>query len=147
MSYPEPRRVEVMTTDVMGLTFLELARVAVVSGVAQDRLTATLQASISPGATPEQAELGAIVLYAIALQLERRLDRALTWEDAQSWRVVFVQAPVKLAEAEADAEVQAATISGAPIVPRAGDLTLAHAAAYGRHAERIRKAAPRARKR
>ena len=37
MSYPEPRRIEISTVDVMGLTYLELARVSIVADVPQDR--------------------------------------------------------------------------------------------------------------
>jgi len=146
VSYPEPRRIEISTVDVMGLTYLELARVSIVADVPQDRIVAALQRAIAGDASPAEGELGARVLYAIALQLERRIDRALTWADAETWRVVFTTASPRELEAEADAEIAAATISGAPVVERAGDLTLAHAAAYGRLHERARAKSPRGRR-
>jgi len=150
VSYPPARRVELRTVDISGLTYLELARVAVAAHVPQAGLVEALKAGIAPGATAEIEERAAILLYAIAWQLERRLDRDLTWDDAQTWRVVY--SPVDpddelLVDAEADAEVAAAMLSGAPIVERAGDLTLAQGAAYGRAHDRARKATPRPRRR
>jgi hypothetical protein len=142
MAYPVPRRVEFTTADLLGLTALEWARVAVLAGVPQDRLSDLARSAVTHRASPEEIEAGTLVLYAAALQLERRLDRSLTWDDAQTWAVAFVtaEAEAKLVEAEADAEVQAAMISGVPIVDHAGELTVAHMAAYGRAHERARQA-------
>lgn len=145
MAYPVPRRVEFTTADLLGLTALEWARVAVLAKVPQDRLSDLARAAVDHRASPEEIEQGTLVLYAAALQLERRLDPSWTWAQAQTWAVAFVVAAeeAQLVEAEADAEVQAAMISGIPIVDHAGELTVAHMAAYGRAHERARQARPR----
>lgn len=148
MSYPVPRVVEYTTADVLGLTVLEWARVSTIARVPRKELGRLARLAVSPDdASPEELETAAEVMYAIALQLERRLDRALTWDDAQGWRVVIRQAPAELAlvEAEAEAEVMASMLSGAPIVDRAGELSLAHVNAYGRAHDAARKAARRPR--
>jgi hypothetical protein len=143
--YPEPRRVEISTADVLGLTVLEWARVSVIANVPQQRLGTLARLAIDKNGEPDEIELGVMVLYAIAYQLERRINPLLTWEDAQAWRVVVSTAPeaAALAEAEAEAEVAAAMLSGAPIVRRAGELRIAHVAAYADAREKQRKAARR----
>jgi hypothetical protein len=140
--------VEFTTADLLGLTALEWARVSVLAKVPQDRLNELARAAIDHRASPEEIELGTLILYAAALQLERRINPALTWDDAQTWHVAIRSAPEesRAIEAEADAVVQAAMISGAPVVERAGDLTVAHMAAYGRARDRARAGAPRSRR-
>jgi len=146
MSYPTPRPVEYTTADVLGLTVLEWARVSVIARVPRRELGRLARLAVSPeDASAEELETAAEVMYAIALQLERRLDRSLTWEDAQSWRVIIRPAPsdVAIVEAEAEAEVAASMLTGAPIVPRAGELSLAHVNAYGKAQDAARKEARR----
>jgi hypothetical protein len=146
--YPEPRRVEISTADVLGLTVLEWARVSVVADVARERLAGLTRLAVTNTGEPAEIEAAARVVYAIALMLERRLDPAISWDEAQTWRVVMRRAPAEAAliEAEAEAEVSAAILTGTPVEPRAGALRIAHVAAYGKAHEAQRKAAKRHRR-
>jgi hypothetical protein len=126
--------------DTLSLTQLEWARVAVVVGVRNDQLGTLLRAVTSGQGTPEELEQGTAAMYGIALQLERRLDRSLTWADAETWAVAIRDdaEALELAEAEDDAVVQAAIVTGAPVADHAQDVTIGQMAAYGRAHERER---------
>lgn len=128
----EPRTVVVTVAGIKGLTILEVARASVLAGVKRTDTERLMRTMLDPDADPADLERGATLLYAWSLQLERRIDPTLTWEDAQTWRVVFdVEATEadELVEAEAEAVVEAARVSGLP--PReAGELTLAQLGHY-----------------
>jgi hypothetical protein len=140
-AYPEPRRIVVTLADTRRLTILERARACAYAGVAEAELDSLYAAVTRHEGTPAQVEQGATLFYAIAYQLERRLDPALTWADAQTWNLVLDLAapPDPIAEAEAAASVEASLATGLPPAV-AGELTLAQLDAYAGHArERDKK--------
>lgn len=128
----EPRRVTVTLAGIRSLTILEVARASAIAGVARADTERLLRSLNDPKGAPADLERAAELLYAWALMLERRSDPALTWADAQSWRVTFdLDAPDAIADAEAEATVAAAIATG--LTPdAAGALTLAQAEAYDR---------------
>lgn len=127
----EPRFVLVTTAMVRGLTVLEHARAMATAGVRMDEAGPLLQAVHDKVATPDEMLKGATLVYAYAWQWERRRDRSLSWEDAQTWRVEgeFTGEPDPVAEAEAAATVNAALISGLSPAD-AGELTTAQLDRY-----------------
>ena len=130
--YPEPRRVVLALADTRRLTILERARACAIAGVAEKQIAGLLLAVAGDDASPEQIELGATLLYALAWQLERRLDPAVSWAEAQTWSLALdlTGPPDPVAEAEARASVEAALATGlSPAV--AGELSLAQVEAYG----------------
>jgi hypothetical protein len=131
-AYPEPRRIVLTLPDLRRLTVLERARACAIAGIGEREIRPLLVAVTSRQGEPADLERGVLLLYAIALQLERRLDPALTWEAAQTWdlAVDLDAAPDPVAEAEAHAAVEAALATGLPPA-EAGELTLAHLEAYG----------------
>jgi hypothetical protein len=133
VTYPEPRRVPITYADTRRLTLLERARACVLAGVDEDDLGPLLEATAKRHATPEQALLATRCFYAIAYELELRLDRSISWEEAQTWDVVLdLTAPADpIAEAEARTSIEASLATGLPPAV-AGDLTLAQLDAYGR---------------
>lgn len=141
--YPAPRRVTFSPADLLTLTPLETARVSVLADASLESLVPLLERLGQPDRTPVEVERGTLVAYAIALQLERRLDRALSWDDAQTWDVHVDYsdlAALRLVRAEAEAQVAAAMLTGAPVAPTAAEVTLAQMAEYGRVHERARRA-------
>ena len=83
------------------------------------------------------------LLYAMAFELGLRDERELTWDDAQRWRVTLdLDATDELADAEAEAVVEAAIATGLPLA-EAGALTVRELDAYRSVAERARVAAGR----
>jgi hypothetical protein len=141
VSYPEPRRVVLSLADLRRLTILERARACAIAGVAERDLRRLVEIVTRGSGSPEDVELGAVLFYAIALQLERRHDPGLTWETAQTWDVgLDLDGPEDpVAEAEARAGVEAAAATGLP-PDVAGALTLAQLDAYGALAERRERA-------
>jgi hypothetical protein len=144
--YPEPRRVVVAYADARRLTILERARACAVAGVAERDLAGLLEAYTHRRATPADELRGSILFYAIAWQLERRLDPGVTWEAAQTWDVALdLEAPADpVAEAEARASVEASAATGLPPAI-AGELTLAQLEVYGELAEARNGRGPRSR--
>jgi hypothetical protein len=131
VSYPNARRVELTLADLRRLTILERARAAAVVGVAADELGPLLR-SVGGHGTPEEIERAVELLYAIAWQLERRLEPAVTWEEAQSWELALnleAETADPVADAEAAASVEAAIATGLPPAV-AGELSLAQLDAY-----------------
>lgn len=127
----EPRRVVLTLPDLRRLTILERARAAAIVGVAERDLAGLLRSINAHDAAPGDLVTGTELLYALAWQLGRRDDPALTWAQAQTWNLVLnLDTPADaIAEAEARASVQAAIATGLP--PKdAGELTLAHLDAY-----------------
>jgi len=128
-----PRRVELTLAELRGLTILERARACAVAGVAEHELAGMLRAVVGRQGTPAELERAVELLYAIALQLERRTDPAATWADAQLWDLALrldESAADPIADAEAAASVAAARATGLPPAV-AGELTLAQLEAYG----------------
>lgn len=150
-AYPEPRLVTLSIAESQSMTVLEQARACVLAGVKPADTRRLIRAYASGEATPEELLAGATLLYAIAYELELRRDPALTWEQAQGWRVQLgagdaaTEARLK---AEAEARVTAALAYGVPPVASAGDLTMADVEAYAVvRAEAEREAARRPRRR
>lgn len=145
MSYPQPRVVRMTWADAMSLTVLETARACAAAGIS-DRDARRLMAAVTSGSgTPDEIERGTLLYYAIAWQLERRLDPAVTFEDAQAWRVELdADARDPVAEAEARASVSAALETGLP-PDAAGQLTTAQIGAYREIRAEQAKQAKRAR--
>lgn len=137
----EPREVVLTIAHVRGLTVLESARALATAGVRQadaQRLVLTLGRR---DAEPAEVELAAELLYAFAWQYVRRTEPAVTWDEAQSWRVILdLEARDELAEAEAIASVDAAIVTGLP-PGVAGDLSLAQLDEYRRIGDERAKAA------
>jgi hypothetical protein len=146
--YPDARRVVLELADLRRLTILERARACALAGIAESELAPLLRVVGSHESAPEDLERAALVLYAIAYQLERRIDPAVTWADAQTWDLgLNLEGPRdELAEAEARASVEAAVGTGLPPAV-AGELTLAQLERYGElRAEQTRaRRRPRAR--
>jgi hypothetical protein len=132
MSYPVPRRVLLTWAESQSLTVLEQARACVLAGVKPADADKLMRAYASGAAAPEEVLAGATLFYAVAYQLELRLDPSVTWATAQTWDVgMDVSATDPMAEAEAEAAVRTAIATGLP--PReAGALTMAEIAAYGK---------------
>ena len=137
--YPTPRVVSVTLADLRQMTILERARACAIAEVGEDELGALVDAVVRHEGTASDIERGSIVFYALALQLERRLDRDLSWDDAQSWDVKLdLTAGDAIADAEAKASVDAALATGLPPAV-AGELTLAQLDAYRTHATELDK--------
>lgn len=134
---PEPRPVTLTLGGVRSLTILEIARASAIAGVRREDTERLLRSLNNPAGDPADLERAAELLYAWALMIERRRDPALTWEEAQTWRVTFdLDAADVIADAEADAAVAAAIATG--LTPAdAGQLTLAQADAYDRRAREL----------
>jgi hypothetical protein len=131
----EPREVVVTLPAIKGLTILEVARAAATAGVALADTEGLLRAMVKPGGDPGSLERGAELLYAWAWQLVKRDEPGVTWAEAQTWRVTFdLDATDPLGDAEAEAVVRAAAVSGLP-PEEAGRLTLAELGIYGDLAE------------
>lgn len=131
-AFPDARRVELTLADLRRLTVLERARAAATVGVADREIGPLLRAVSGRGGSPEELERAVELLYAIAHQLGRRLEPALTWEDAQTWDLVLnltAETADPVAEAEASASVDAALATGLPPAV-AGELSLAQIDAY-----------------
>lgn len=130
---PEPREMVVTLAGIRSLTILEIARASAIAGVRRADAVRLLRSLNDPNGDPADLERGALLLYAWALMLERRRDPAVTWEAAQTWRVVLdLDAVDPIADAEAEASVAVARATGLP--PReAATLTLAQAEAYAEH--------------
>jgi hypothetical protein len=142
--YPEPRRVVLTLADTRRLTILERARACALVGIGEREIGPLLRMVAAKQGDAAALVTGATLLYAIAYELELRLDRSLTWEEAQAWDLALdlESAPDAIAEAEARASVEASLATGlAPAI--AGDLTLAQLDVY---AERQRDAERRAKR-
>lgn len=141
----EPRHVVVTLAGIRSLTILEIARASAIAGVRREDTDRMLRSLNDPSGDPADLERAAELLYAWALMLERRTDPALSWADAQTWRVTFdLDATDAIADSEADASVAAAIATGlTPAV--AGELTLAQAEAYDRRAGELAARSGRAR--
>jgi hypothetical protein len=133
----EPRPVTLTLAGIRSLTILEVARACAIAGVRNtDAQRLIRQLGHADGADPDELVRGTELAYALALMLERRADPGLTWETAQTWRLVFdLDAADPVAEAEAVASVDAAIATGLP-PDVAGQLTLAQAEAYGDRVQR-----------
>jgi hypothetical protein len=144
--YPERRRVVLTWADSMGLTVLEQARACVLAGVGQRDAGRLQRAIIDDSASPEDVLQGTLLWYAIAYELELRRDPSTTWADAQAWDVKFDPAGrdqrAELLEAEAEARVTAALVTGIP-PEQAGELSMADLAAYRDVRERAEREAKR----
>jgi hypothetical protein len=144
--YPEPRAVVVTLADLRRTTVLERARACAIAGVGETELARLVDSVIRHEGSPEDIARGSTVFYALALQLEIRLDRSWTWEQAQTWDVKLdLSAADPVADAEAKASVDAALATGLPPAV-AGELTLAQLDAYREHAADIDKRAKRRRR-
>jgi len=148
-AYPEARRVELTLADLRRLTVLERARACAIAGIAETEIRRLLIAVSTHQGEPEELERAVLLLYAMALQLERRIDPAISWEDAQRLDLALdlrEETTDPEAEAEAFASVQAALGTG--LSPSdAGDLTLAQLDAYRVVRAEAEGRAPRARAR
>jgi hypothetical protein len=137
--YPDARRVAVTYADLRRLTILERARACAIANVGEEELGRLVDAVTHHEGTPADLERGSTLFYAMALQLERRLEPGLTWEDAQTWNVELdLEQRDEIADAEARASVDAAIATGLPPAV-AGELTLAQLDAYREHADDIAK--------
>jgi hypothetical protein len=138
----EPREVAVTLAIGRSLTVLESARALAVARIRQADAERFLRLFARTDAEPEDLVTATEFLYAIAWQWIRRSEPAVTWDEAQRWRVILdLEEPVdELAEAEARAAVDAAIATGLePAV--AGGLSLRHMDEYRRiHAEREKRA-------
>jgi len=126
----EPRDVVLTLAGIRGLTVLESARALVLAGVRQSEAQPLLRRLVAGDAEPELLERAVLLMYAYAYQLERREDPGATWDQAQTWRVtVDVETRDETADAEAEASVDAAIVTGLP-PDVAGELTLAQLEEY-----------------
>jgi hypothetical protein len=139
-AYPEPRRVVLTLADTRRLTVLERARACGVAGIAVADIGPLLRAVASREGDAQTLETGVLVLYAIAYQLERRLDPSITWADAQTWDLALdlETEPDAADELEAEESVEAALATGLPPAV-AGQLTMAQLDAYRKHPKRKRR--------
>jgi hypothetical protein len=146
----EPRAIELTWRMVRSLTNLELARALATAGLRPSEWERAFSAYLRNELEAVQLLEVMTFLYAVAWQAVRRTEPAVTWAEAQSWRVEFNAAASldELAEAEAVASVDAALVTGLP--PReAGELTLAQMEEYRRvrtEAERAVRAPRRGRR-
>jgi hypothetical protein len=141
--YPEPRELRLSWGDVQrSLTILDLARAAAAAGVPVERANELVGLALTRDGDPDAVLAGALLIYAIAWQLERKIDPSVTWDEAQSWRVIFEADPVAQAQAadEAALIVGAAILSGVPPAATAGELTLAQLDAYADARQRATRA-------
>jgi hypothetical protein len=136
----EPRPVTLTLAGIRSLTILEVARACAITDVRYADAQRLIRDLGRPeGADPAELARGTELAYALALMLERRRDPALTWEQAQTWALVFdLDAADPIADAEAEATVAAAVATGLP-PDVAGALTIAQADAYGELAARARR--------
>jgi hypothetical protein len=120
---------------IRSLTILEIARACATTDVRTTEAQRLIRSLGHPdGAEPAELVRATELAYALALMLERRHDPTLTWQQAQTWRLIFdLDAADPIADAEAEAAVAAAIATGLP-PDVAGQLTLAQAEAYGEHA-------------
>jgi hypothetical protein len=133
----EPRAVTLTLAGIRGLTVLEIARACAISGVRSADAARLLRGLNDPAGDPGDLERATELLYACAMQLERRRDPALTWETAQTWRLTFdLDHTDPIADAEAEASVSAAIATGLP-PSAAGALTMAQAEAYENRAREL----------
>jgi hypothetical protein len=138
--YPEPRRVVVTLADTRRLTVLERARACALAGIAPADIGPLLRAVAGERGDAHTLETGVLVLYAIAYELELRLDRSLTWEEAQTWALGLdlETEPDAGEELAAEESVEYAIATGlAPEV--AGNLTMAQLDAYRKHGDKRRR--------
>lgn len=144
--YPDARVVTLTRGDLRRLTILERARASAICGVGEAELEPLVDAVVRHEGSAETIAKGAELFYALALQLERRLDPSLAWADAQSWDVkldLSIDDPI--ADAEAVASVEASLATGLPPAV-AGELTLAQLDAYREHAQELGKRRKRRRR-
>jgi hypothetical protein len=128
--FPDARRVVLELADLRRLTVLERARACAVANVAEREIGPLLRAVTSRKGEPAELERAVLLLYAIAYQLGRRREPALTWEETQGWDLALdLDKADPVAEAEAHASVEAGLATGLP-PGVAGDLTLAQLDAY-----------------
>lgn len=128
--YPDARPIALTYADLRRMTVLERARACAIADVGEADIARLVDAVIRHEGSAEDLATGAALLYAMALQLERRLDPALTWDDAQTWAVSMdLTATDPIADAEARASVEAALGTGLPPAV-AGELTLAQLDEY-----------------
>jgi hypothetical protein len=142
-----PREVEFTIAQSRSLTVLEAARALAVAGVRQADATNLVALLARTDSDPAELVKAAELLYALAWQYVRRTEPAVTWAEAQTWRVVLnLEEPLdELAEAEAVATVDAALVTGlAPHV--AGELSLAQLAEYRRIGDERTRVARRGRR-
>ena len=149
-TFPAPRELVLSWADTQALTVLEQARACVLAGIRPANADRLMRAYASGEAEPEELLEGALLFYAVALQLELRRDPGATWEDAQRWRVTIdAGEPDPMIAAEARARVETSIATGVPL-ERAGDLTMAEVQAYNdvhADAEKARRRrAPRGRR-
>ena len=139
-AYPDPRRVVVTLADTRRLTVLERARACALAAIGPADIGPLLRAVARDEGGPETLETGVTLLYAIAYQLELRLDPALTWADAQTWDLGLdlETAPDAGDELAAEESVEYAIATGlAPEV--AGNLTMAQLDAYRKHGDKRKR--------
>jgi hypothetical protein len=139
--YPEPRRVVLTLADTRRLTVLERARACALAGVAPADIGPLLRAVAGNTGDATMLETGVTILYAIAYQLERRRDPALTWETAQTWELALdleTRAADAGDELEAEESVDAAIATGLP-PDVAGNLTMAQLDAYRKHGDKRKR--------
>ena len=131
----EPRRVTVTLGAIKSLTILEIARASATAGVKRSDTERLVRTLVDPASDPADLEAGALLMYAWAWQLVKRDEPGATWADAQTWRVEFdLDATDEVADAEAEAAVFAAAVTGLP-PSEAGRLTVRELGAYGELAE------------
>jgi hypothetical protein len=140
LSELEPRAVVVTIADIRSLTWLEVARAAVIAGVKRRDWIRYIRAVGDEDAEPADQLAGALLGYAWAYVLVRRDEPGVTWDQAQTWDVQIdaTAGPDPIAEAEADARVEAALATGLPPAI-AGDLSIAELEAYETRLETARR--------
>jgi hypothetical protein len=129
--YPDPRRIVLTLADLRRLTVLERARACAIAGISEEQISGLLRAVVAHKGDPAELERAVTLLYAIAYQLERRLDRSLSWDEAQTFDLALdLEAGDPVEDAAARASVETSLATGLP--PNiAGELTLAQVEAYG----------------
>jgi hypothetical protein len=142
----EPREVVLTLSMARGLTVLESARALALAGVRQADAESLLARFARRSAEPNELLAAAELVYALAYQYARRTEPGVTWDEAQTWRVVLdLETVDELAEAEAIASVDAALVTGLP-PSQAGELSLAQLEEYRRVNEERDKRAKRRRR-
>jgi hypothetical protein len=131
-AYPTPRRIELRVLETDRLTMLEYGRVLAAANVRDGDVAPLLRLVFRKvrDADPGDVLRAMTLVYAIAWQLERRLDPAVTWQDAQAWDVVPLEATpddYEAARLERSADVLVAKVALGTGLPfeAAGELTLA----------------------